>query len=329
MKGRWDVPEDRRRTGNQAGPGEIMPGVEREGFANVLGHRLFYRTFGVPTAGTVVGLHGGPGATHDYLVPLADLATDGYRVVLFDLLGCGRSDVPSDHSLFSLDHNVEEVEGIRTSLALGNIHLLGSSYGGLLALAYALRYQRNLRSLITVGGLASVPFASEEMARLKTTLPPPVQATLASFEGRGEFQAPEYLRAVEVFYRNFLCRLDPWPPELTHSLAMTGQRPVYPKMNGPNEFTITGTMRDIDITSRLPEIHVPTLVLGGRYDEVTPRVAEQIERAIPGARRVEFAQSSHLPFWEERNRFREVVVEFLRSVDAGAHPSPGRRSGTV
>src|SRR5271170_2407004 len=292
-----------------------MAREETHGFANVLGHRLFYRTFGTATRGTVLGLHGGPGASHDYLLPFTDLCEDGYRVVLFDLLGCGRSEVPSDHSGFTLAHNVEEVEGIRTALDLGRVHLIGSSYGGLLALAYAVRYQVHLRALITVGGLADVPFATREMARLKTELPEEVQRTLRTFEERGEFQALSYAIAVDAFYRQFLCRLDPWPPELTYSLALTGQRPVYAEMNGPNEFTITGTIRDIDITGDLPSIQLPTLVLGGRYDEVTPELAEQIRRGIPGARRVEFQHSSHLAFWEERGRFHDVVAEFLGTVD--------------
>jgi len=288
---------------------------ETEGYAQVLGFRLFYRSFGQAKRGVVLGLHGGPGATHDYLRPFSDLTKEGYRVVLFDLLGCGRSDVPEDHSLFTLDHNVEETEALRASLGLGRVHLMGSSYGGLLALAYALRYQAHLRSLITVGGLASVPFASQEMQRLKRTLAPEVLKTLDDHEQRGDLQSPAYLHAVEAFYRQFLCRLDPWPPEMKHSLEMAAKRPVYALMNGPNEFTITGTIRDIDLTSRLGAIRVPTLVLGGRYDEVTPQVAEQIRRRIPGARRVEFEQSSHVAFWEERDRFRSVVAEFLRSVD--------------
>ncbi len=288
----------------------------RQGFVNVLGFRLFFRTVGAPTAGTVLCLHGGPGATHDYLAPLTDLAEEGYQVVLFDLLGCGRSELPADHGLFTLEHNVEEVEGIRAGLHLGRVHLVGSSYGGLLALAYALRYPEHLRSLVTVGGLASVPFAAQEMGRLKRTLPPSVQGTFAKYEERGEFQAPEYLEAVEMFYRQFVCRLDPWPAEVRHSFEMTGQRPVYATMNGPNEFTITGNIRDIDISGQLGSLRVPTLVLGGRFDEVTPRVAQQIADGVPGARWVEFAESSHLPFWEERSHFRTVVTEFLRSVDA-------------
>lgn len=296
--------------------------VRSEGFVTVLGHRLFYRSFGDPAHPTVLGLHGGPGASHDYLLPLADLAEDRYRVVLFDLLGCGRSDLPDDHSLFSLEHNVAEVEGIREGLGLGRVHLVGSSYGGLLALACALARPSTLRSLVTVGGLASVPFAVAEMNRLKGTLSAEFREVFRTYEARGEFQAPEYLRAVDAFYREFLCRLDPWPPEVRHSLEMALARPVYAEMNGPNEFTITGSIRDVDLTERLPSIRVPTLVLGGRYDEVTPRVAEQIRAAIPGARRIEFEHSAHMPFWEERPRFRRVLVEFLREVDGRAERPP-------
>jgi proline iminopeptidase len=309
-------------------PPVMIEGGE-EGFASVLGHRLFYRSFGTPERGTVLGLHGGPGASHDYLLPFADLQQDGYRVVLFDLLGCGRSEVPEDHRLFTLEHNVEEVEGIRAALGLSKVHLIGSSYGGLLALACALRHPSNLRSLTTVGGLASVPFASREMRRLVATLPPEVQAVLAHHEGTGEFRAPAYLRAVDEFYRRFVCRMPEWPVELTQSFAMTLQRPVYGQMNGPNEFTITGSIRDIDLTRQLSTISVPTLVLGGRYDEVTPAVAEQIRRGIPGALRVEFSESAHVPFWEERVAFHGVVAGFLRSVDAPVarvRPASGPRA---
>jgi proline iminopeptidase len=302
----------------------VPPGTE--GVVTVLGHRLYYRSFGAPTRGTVLGPHGGPGATHDYLLPFTDLVADGYRVVLFDLLGCGRSEIPADHSLFTLAHNVDEVEGVREGLGLGGVHVIGSSYGGLLALAYALRYPTNLRSLITVGGLADVPFARREMAHLKSTLPPPIPATLRTYEERGDLPAPEYAAAVDAFYRHFLCRLDPWPAEVQHSLEMTTQRPVYQEMNGPNEFTITGTIRDVDLTPQLPGIRTPTLVLGGRFDEVTPRVADQIHRGIPGSRRVEFEHSSHLPFWEERDLFHQVVAEFLRSVDGPAAAEAGRSS---
>jgi len=295
---------------------------ESEGHVVVDGFRLFYRSFG-PDAGvpTVLGLHGGPGASHDYLRPLADLTRFGYRVVLFDQLGCGRSEVPDDRALFSLEHHVQETEGVRTALDLGRVHLVGSSYGGLLALAVALAHPEALRSLTTIGGLASVPLAQAEMGRLRRELPPQTQRTLDRCEANGTTSHPEYAAAAMEFYRRHLCRLDPWPAEMVHSLEATTSHPVYPYMNGPSEFTITGTIRDIDLSAELPRIRMPTLVLGGRYDEVTPRVAEQIRGGIPGARGVTFLESSHVPFWEERERFTQVLAGFLEDVDE--HATPG------
>jgi len=296
---------------------------ERSGFVDATGHRLFYRSFGREKGlPTLLGLHGGPGASHDYLVPLADLTAYGYRVVLFDQLGCGRSEVPEDPSLFTLEHHVQETEEVRRNLSLGRVHLLGSSYGGLLALAVALAHPEGLRSLTTVGGLASVPLTRAEMQPLRAALPPKVRETLDRCEADGTTESPEYATACMEFYRRHVCRLPTWPTELERSLELTRTRPVYRIMNGPSEFTITGTIRDVDLAPQLPRIQLPTLVLGGRYDEVTPRVAAQIRQGIPGARGVTFENSSHVPFWEERDRFMAVVARFLDEVDRGRPRGP-------
>jgi len=284
-----------------------------EGYAKILGFNLFYRTYGRPTKGTVLCLHGGPGATHDYLLSLEDLAQFGYRVVLIDQLGCGKSDRPRGTSLYTIAHNVEEVEGIRTALRLGKVHLMGSSYGGALAIATALKYQRNLRSLIVTGGLASVPLTVREMRRLVNRLPPKVRVTIAKYEALEDYRNPKYLAAVDVFYRRYVCRLPVWPREVTYSFEhLSG--PVYFTMNGPNEFTIIGTIKDWDVTDRLPTIHLPTLVTVGRYDEVTPRVAESIHRGIKGSKLVRFEKSAHLAMWEERAHYIEVLRDFLDHV---------------
>ena len=284
-----------------------------EGYVKILGFNLFYRTYGKPTKGTVLCLHGGPGATHDYLLSLEDLAQFGYRVVLIDQLGCGKSEQPRGTSLYTIAHNVEEVEGVRTALRLGKIHLMGSSYGGALAIATALKYQRNLRSLIVTGGLASVPLTVREMRRLVNQLPLKVRATLAKFEAREDYRNPKYLAAVDVFYRRYVCRLPVWPREVTYSFEhMSG--PVYFTMNGPNEFTIIGTIKDWDVTDQLPTIRIPALVTVGRYDEVTPRVAESIHRGIQGSKLVRFEKSAHLAMWEERAHYIEVLRDFLNGV---------------
>lgn len=263
--------------------------TEKSGFVKVKGFNLFYRTFGTGNE-VLLCLHGGPGATHQYLLSLGELGDDKLKVVLYDQLGVGESQKPDDTSNFTIEYGVEEVEGFRKARNLGKVNLFGSSYGGALALQYALKYQGNIKKLIIAGGLSSVPETVAEMNRLKTTLPKDVQENLSKYEARFAFMHPEYLKAVDVFYRNFVCRLPEWPDEVTRSLNDLSI-PVYWTMNGPNEFTIIGNMKNWDITNRLQEIKVPTLVTVGRYDEVTPKVAETIHKGIAGSKLVVFEKS--------------------------------------
>lgn len=288
-----------------------------EGYCRVLGFNLFYKMFTPKKMkSTLVCLHGGPGATHDYILPLADLANFGVRVVFYDQLGCGNSELPKNIALFTVERGVEELEKLRKILNLGRIHLMGSSYGGMLAIAYALKYQKNLKSIITTGGLASVPLTIAEMQRLKSELPSKIRKTLEKYEDIGEYENTEYEKAVMFFYRKHLLRLHKWPPEQDYTLAHIS-KPVYHTMNGPNEFTIIGNTRYWDVTDQLPKIRVPTLVTGGRYDEVTPKVARSIHKGIKGSKLVTFQKSSHLPMWEERKRYITTLRDFIDSVDKG------------
>ena len=283
---------------------------QTEGYVSVLGYDLFYRQFGEPLRGEVLALHGGPGATHDYLLSMADLAPHGYRVTFYDQLGCGRSQLPNNNALFVPERYVEEVEEFRKKMKLGRPHVIGSSWGGMLAIAYALKYQRNMRTMTSVGGLHSVPLTLKEMLRMKSELPQDVQKTMAKYESVGDYTNPEYVEAVMVFYRKHLCRLPVWPKEVTYSLDHTSM-PVYGFMNGPNVFTMIGNTRYWDVTSQLHTIRVPTLVLGGKYDEVSPVVTREIHRYIRGSELTIFPNSSHLAFWEEREAFMKRVLRFL------------------
>lgn len=284
---------------------------EQSGFVKVNGFNLFYKTFGTAKE-VLLCLHGGPGATHQYLLSLGELGDDKLKVVLWDQLGVGNSEKPKETSILTIENGAEDVEGIRKALNLGKVCLLGSSYGGALALQYALKYQHNIKKMIIAGGLASFPETIAEMNRLKRLLPMDVQETMAKYEARWAFQHPEYLKAVDVFYRNYLCRLPEWPDEVTRSLNDMSI-PVYWTMNGPNEFTIIGNLKDWDITARLQEIKVPTLITVGRYDEVTPKVAETIHRGIRGSRLVVFEKSAHLTMWDEKDLFLKTVREFIFS----------------
>jgi len=283
---------------------------QTEGYVNILGFDLFYRQFGEPRKGEILCLHGGPGATHDYLLAMADLAGPDFRVTFYDQLGCGRSQLPKNTTLFVPERYVEEVEAFRTKMRLVRPHVIGSSWGGMLAIAYALKYQRSMTTMTTVGGLHSVPLTIREMDRMKRGLPKDVQQTIAKYEADGDYENPDYQKAVRVFYNKHLCRLSPWPKELTYSLDHVS-KPVYGTMNGPNEFTIIGNTRYWDVTDQLKTIRVPTLVLGGRYDEVSPIVAREIHKHIRGSELTIFPNSSHLPFWEERESFMERVTRFL------------------
>lgn len=287
------------------------PEPMEEGRTVVMGFPLYYRICGEKTdRPTVLCLHGGPGGTHDYLQPLADLTRGGYRVVFIDQLGCGRSERITDRSLITVDHHVEEVEEARANLDLGAVHLFGSSYGGLLAIAYTLAYPKNVRTLVTAGGIASIPLANRELDRWFDQMPPPHGDVIRAGNAARQYDSPEYQAALDVFYRTYLCRLPEWPEPLRYTLDQMS-RPVYEYMNGPNEFTIVGTIRDWDVSDRLGTIRVPTLVTGGRYDEVSPAVARQIADGIPGAELAVFEKSSHVPFWEERDAYIDRVRRFL------------------
>jgi len=282
---------------------------EQSGFVEVMGFKLFYRSFGAGD-NVLLCLHGGPGVPHYYLLPLAKLASDNFRVVLYDQLGVGSSEKPEDSALFNIERGAGEVEGVRKALGIGRINLLGSSYGGALALQYALKYQQHIKKLVIASGLSSVSETVSEMTRLKSQLSKEAQEVMKRCESKWAFQHPDYLKAVDEFYHKFLCRLPEWPEDVKRALNELSV-PVYFTQNGPNEFTIIGTWKGWDITARLPEIKVPTLVTVGRYDEVTPKVAETIHKGIHGSILRVFEKSAHLTMWDEEEEYLRVVKDFL------------------
>jgi proline-specific peptidase len=291
---------------------------EQEGFIPVLGeYRVWYRIVGggaereqVP----LLALHGGPGVPHDYIENLVDLASDTRRVILYDQLGCGRSDQPDDPSLWRVERFVEELGIVRRALALEEIHLLGQSWGGMLAIEYALTQPRGLVSLILASTLSSMPLWVAEANRLRDELPPEVQATLLRHEAAGTTDDPEYLQAMQVFYERHVIRLHPIPEHVQRAMDQVGQ--VYYTMNGPSEFYVIGTIKDWDRTDRLSEIRVPTLITSGRYDESTPLINEVLHQGIARSQWVLFEQSSHMAHVEERERYLSTVRAFIEGVEA-------------
>jgi proline-specific peptidase len=279
-----------------------------EGFIAVPGGRVWYRCVGdggIP----LLCLHGGPGFTHYYLEPLEALA-DRRQVIFYDQLGCGRSDRPDDISLWTVDRFVEELSQVRAALGLTDLHLFGSSWGGMLAMQYVLDRRPALASLTLCGSPASMPRWSADCAELLAPLPAQTREVIAGHEERGFTDCPEYQAAILDFYRQHVCRMTPWPEGLERSFAEAGY-PVYHTMNGPSEFTVTGTLKDWDITSRLGEIAVPTLLVGGRYDECRPAHLDDMHKRIVGSRLEIIENASHLCFAEQPAEFARILNEFL------------------
>ncbi len=291
----------------------------REGMLPSEGHNVWYRIVGDDDGATpLLVLHGSPGAAHDYLDSLEDIAAMGRRVVFYDQLGCGLSERPDDPSLWTVDLFVREVDTVRRALGLDKIHLLGQSWGGMLAMAYMLTEPEGVASLVIASSPSSVPAWTVELARLRDDLPPTVQATLRRHKQAGTTDNPVYEEATLAFYRRHVCRLDPWPDGLVRSLGPQLGQQVYHTMNGPSEFHVIGSLRDFDLNDRLHEITAPTLVTGGRFDEVTPAITAAVHRAIPGSEYVLFEHSSHTAHFEERALYMTVLDDFLSRVEAGS-----------
>lgn len=279
------------------------------------GYQIWYRRMGAGGIPLLI-LHGGPGAGHDYLESLAGLAVDR-PVIFYDQLGCGKSDQPDDRSLWRIERFVAEVDTVRRALGLDQIHLLGQSWGGWLAIEYMLTKPDGVVSLILASTSASVPQFVAETERLKSELPAETYETLQRYEAEGDYAHPEYEAATMEFYRRHLFRPTEWPEPLLRSLANLTNNPVYATMNGPNEFMVIGNLKDWDRIDRLGEITAPTLVTVGRYDELTPACSDSLLRGIPNAQMVLFENSAHLAHIEEAEKYLPVVADFLARVEGG------------
>ena len=292
---------------------------EQEGFIPVEdGYRVWYRSVGgggeqedVP----LLVLHGGPGAPHDYLDNLAALASDTRQVIFYDQLGCGRSDKLDEDTIrqWGVQRFVDELATVRRELGLDRVHILGQSWGGMLAIEYALTQPAGLVSLILSNTTPSIPLWVAEANRLRAALPPEVNAILLRYEEAGATDAAEYQEAMTVFYGRHVVRVNPMPDFVQRAFDNIGA--VYSIMNGPSEFYITGVIKDWDRSDRLSEIRVPTLIISGEYDESTPTINELLHKGIAGSEWTLLENCSHLSHVEEPERYMQLVRNFLQKVE--------------
>jgi proline iminopeptidase len=262
-------------------------------------------------------LNGGPGIPCDYLRdPLLPLAEAGYRIVTYDQLGTGASDKPKDKSLWTIGRYVEEVETVRRSLDLGKIHLLGHSWGGWLSIEYALTHQNALKSLILSNTCGDMPHLVGELNRHREALGHETVAMMQRFEAVGNYEHPAYKAAITILNYRHVFRNDVWPKTVRDAFKKINMD-IYGTMQGPNEFLYIGNLKE---WNRIPDMHrveVPTLVMCGEHDELTPACSMRMHNALPDSEITVFPNCSHMAMYEDPDAYRARLIAFLDKQKAG------------
>lgn len=259
-------------------------------------------------------LHGGPGATHEYLENLAQyLSPEEFSLFFYDQLGSYHSDQPDDRSLWTIERFRSEVDEVRQALGLDRFILYGQSWGGMLAIEYALTYPEQLQGVVISNMVASIGDYVRHLTLLRQQLDPALQSQMALFEAQEDYFNPRYLEMMDVLYQRHLCRLQDWPPAVTRSFERIAYD-VYGTMQGPNEFVVTGTFKNWDRWDDLHRIQVPTLLMVGAHDTMDPESVREMGRRIPSAEVVVCPEGSHLAMWDDPDHYFPPLLSFLRRV---------------
>jgi proline iminopeptidase len=269
----------------------------------------------------VLLLHGGPGVTHEYLEAFDSyLPGAGIEYYYYDQLGSAYSDQPDKPELWELPRFVDEVEQVRKALGLNsdNFYLYGQSWGGILAIEYALAYQKNLKALIISNMMASIP-AYNAYARdvLMPMMDPEVLAEIKSFEELEDYDNPRFMDLLfQHHYVNHILRMpvDEWPDPVNRAFANLNHE-IYVPMQGPSELGASGKLVDWDRTTALSEIQVPTLIIGAEHDSMDPKHMEWMANAFPKGRYLYCPNGSHLAMYDDQVTYFEGLIRFIQDVD--------------
>jgi proline iminopeptidase len=284
---------------------------QSEGYAPVPGGKIYWRKFGSGGKTPLLTLHGGPGAAHNYLLTMQALA-DERPVIFYDQLGTGKADAPTDESVYTIQRSVDELDAVRKALGLDEVVLYGHSWGTLLAIEYLCQGRgRGVEKLILGGALASVPQCVAGFHRLIDGMPDGFAGKLRALEAAGKMSTPEYAALVQKFYDTYLLRVAPTPDALVSFEALS-KSIAYRVLNGPNEFTITGVMKDWDRRRDLKAITQKTLIITAEFDEITLDCHETIRDGVAGpAQLAVMAGCSHLNMVEKPDQYNAILRGFL------------------
>jgi proline iminopeptidase len=263
----------------------------------------------------VLLLHGGPGFSHEYLEALESfLPHAGIEMYYYDQLGCNNSDQPDDPSLWTLARYTEEVEEVRRGLGLEHFVLYGHSWGGILAMEYALHYQQHLRGLVISDMTAGTQAYLKRTAYIKRQLPPDTLARLTALEAKEDYDSPEYQKIMmDDLYPKMICRVQPWPEPVSRAFRHANNT-IYNLMQGKSEFLVTGNLKNWERWDRLHEIKVKALTIGARYDEMDPEDMKKMASLMPSGSYAYCPNGSHLCMWDDQETYFKHLIAFLRTV---------------
>lgn len=265
-------------------------------------------------------LHGGPAATHEYFECFSDFFPgQGWEIYYYDQLGSFYSDYPESDTLWTLDRFVDEVEQVRVALGLNkdNFYLIGNSWGGILGMEYALKYQDNMKGLVVANMMGSFDAYEAYNAKLRAELRPSLLDSLKMYEDKGDYHNPEYVNMVFAeFYTKHLCRLPEWPEAVNRSFGHLNQH-VYELMQGPSEFVPGGRLKGWSVMDRLNQLHIPTLMIGAKYDTMDPEYKKQMAGLVQKGRYLYCSNGSHLAMWDDQKAFFDGLIQFVMDVEAG------------
>jgi len=289
--------------------------------------KVWTKRFGNNPKIKILLLHGGPAASHEYMECFESFfPQEGFEFYEYDQLGASYSDQPTDSSLWTIDRYVDEVEQVRKAIGAdsSNFYVLGNSWGGMLAMEYALKYQQNMKAVIVADMVASIPdYNKYAYSVLAKQMDPKVFAEIMDIEKRKDFDNPRYEELLTPnFYQQHICRLNPWPDPVVrcfmHLNSTKVSKQIYVMMQGPSEFGASGRLANWDVKDRLKEIKIPTLMVGAKYDTMDPKAMEEQSKMVQHGRYLYCPNGSHMCMWDDQKVFMSGVISFINDVNGNS-----------
>ncbi len=308
-------------TGVQAGGVRMIPVKTPAGV-----FKVWTKRFGNNPGIKILLLHGGPAAGHEYMECFESFfPKEGFEFYEYDQLGAPYSDQPEDTSLWTIGRYVDEVEQVRKAIGADstNFYVLGNSWGGILGMEYALKYQNHMKGLIVADMMASCPdYGKYAEDVLSKTMDPNVLKEIKELEAKGDFSNPRYMELlIPNYYKQHICRLAEWPDAVNRTFAHLGSMKmpaqIYTIMQGPSEFGVAGRLANWDIKNRLKEIRIPALMVGAKFDTMDPKAMEAQSKMVQHGRYLFCPNGSHMCMWDDQKVFMDGVIRFIHDVDEG------------